>query len=181
LITDGIGCLPRPVIAADEQQWSLIDGLLSDAAGWHQDRITDCAACASRPGASCPGHQADAAQVREYTGLIAALRARDAADSDTAIFAAAAAKAASRRRARPGADDQALAAAYDELGRQLTYSRLADTIAAQIAPARALLAERREPLTMTPGDVRHLLARCQRRLRELLDAIDARTQIASRS
>jgi hypothetical protein len=32
---------------------------------------------------------------------------------------------------------------------------------------------------MRPGDIRHLLARYQRQLRELLDAIDARTQIDS--
>jgi hypothetical protein len=175
MTADGTGCLPRPVIAADEQQWALIDGLLADAAGWHQDHITACTACQGRPGENCPDHQADAAQIRGYVQLIAALRARDATGGDTAVFAAAASKAAARRRAQPGADDQALAAAYDELSRQLTYSRLADTIAAQILPARALLAERHEPLTMTPGDLRKLLARYQQHLHELLEAIDART------
>jgi hypothetical protein len=85
LITDGIGCLPRAVIAADEQQWSLIDGLLSDAAGWHQDRITGCAACASRPGASCPDHQADAAQVREARYQRRLRELLDAIDANTQI------------------------------------------------------------------------------------------------
>jgi hypothetical protein len=176
-MTDGMSCVPRPVVAADEQQWALLDGLLADAAGWHQDRITACAACTARPGENCASHQDDVAQICDYVQLITALRTREATGTDTPVFAAAAAKAAARRRAQPGADDQALAAAYDELGRQLTYSRLADTIAAQLSPARALLAEHRQPLTMSPGDIRHLLARYQRQLRELLDAIDTRTEI----
>jgi hypothetical protein len=35
----------------------------------------------------------------------------------------------------------------------------------------ALLAERHEPLTMTPGDLRLLLGRYQRRLHDLADAV----------
>ena len=46
----------------------------------------------------------------------------------------------------------------------------------RITAARDLLAERHQPVTMTPGDLRALLARYQRRLHELLDALgqDAR-------
>ncbi len=45
--------------------------------------------------------------------------------------------------------------------------------AAAIAAVRAhrLLAERHEPLTMTPGDLRRLLARYQRALTELAEAV----------
>lgn len=44
--------------------------------------------------------------------------------------------------------------------------------AAQLAAVRAcaLLAERHEPLTMTPGDLRTLLGRYQRRLHDLAEA-----------
>jgi hypothetical protein len=42
----------------------------------------------------------------------------------------------------------------------------------RVTRARVLLAEQREPLTMTPGDLRSLLARYQRRVRELLDVVD---------
>ncbi len=41
----------------------------------------------------------------------------------------------------------------------------------RVTAARELLAERHEPLTMTPGDVRQLLARYQRRLHELLEVV----------
>jgi hypothetical protein len=45
--------------------------------------------------------------------------------------------------------------------------------AAQLAAVRAcaLLAERHEPLTMSPGDVRALLGRYQRRLHDLAEAV----------
>jgi len=45
--------------------------------------------------------------------------------------------------------------------------------AAQLAAVRAcaLLAERYEPLTMTPGDLRTLLGRYQRRLHDLAEAV----------
>jgi hypothetical protein len=45
--------------------------------------------------------------------------------------------------------------------------------AAQLAAVRAcaLLAERHEPLTMTPGDLRTLLSRYQRRLHDLAEAV----------
>lgn len=42
----------------------------------------------------------------------------------------------------------------------------------RIAAARALLAEQHQPIVMTPGDVRHLLAHFQRRVVELLEVID---------
>ncbi len=45
-------------------------------------------------------------------------------------------------------------------------------IAVAAARAHELLAESHEPLVMTPGDVRALLARTQRRLRELADAVE---------
>jgi len=38
--------------------------------------------------------------------------------------------------------------------------------------ARELLAEHHQPLTMTPGDVRHLLARIQRAAVELLEIVN---------
>ena len=38
--------------------------------------------------------------------------------------------------------------------------------------AHMLLAEGHQPLTMTPGDLRTLLARYQRRLQELADAVE---------
>ncbi len=41
----------------------------------------------------------------------------------------------------------------------------------RVADARELLAEHHQPLSMTPGDLRALLARYQRRLHELLDAL----------
>jgi hypothetical protein len=45
--------------------------------------------------------------------------------------------------------------------------------AAQLAAVRAcaLLAERHEPLVMTPGDLRTLLGRYQRRLHDLAEAV----------
>lgn len=43
--------------------------------------------------------------------------------------------------------------------------------------AHALLAESHQPLTMTPGDVRTLLARYQRRLQELADAVEPITPV----
>ena len=42
----------------------------------------------------------------------------------------------------------------------------------RVTGARTLLAEHHQPLTMTPGDVRNLLARFQRRVAELLEVID---------
>jgi hypothetical protein len=42
----------------------------------------------------------------------------------------------------------------------------------RVTAARVLLAEHHQPLTMTPGDVRYLLARFQRRTVELLEVID---------
>jgi hypothetical protein len=44
-------------------------------------------------------------------------------------------------------------------------------VAVAVARAHDLLAEDHQPLTMTPGAVRALLARTQRRLRELADAV----------
>ena len=41
----------------------------------------------------------------------------------------------------------------------------------RVTAATELLAERHQPITMTPGDLRALLARYQRRLHELLDAL----------
>jgi hypothetical protein len=41
----------------------------------------------------------------------------------------------------------------------------------RIIAARELQAEHHQPITMTPGDLRALLARYQRRLHELLDAV----------
>jgi hypothetical protein len=51
---------------------------------------------------------------------------------------------------------------------------MSDPVRVAVAAARArdLLAERHEPLVMTPGDVRALLARTQRLLRELADAVE---------
>jgi hypothetical protein len=51
---------------------------------------------------------------------------------------------------------------------------MSDPVRVAVAAARAhdLLAEDHQPLTMTPGDVRALLARTQRRLQELADAVD---------
>jgi len=45
-------------------------------------------------------------------------------------------------------------------------------IAVAAARAHDLLAEDHQPLTMTPGAVRVLLARTQRRLQELADAVE---------
>ena len=44
----------------------------------------------------------------------------------------------------------------------------------RVTRARALLAEMHQPLTMSPGDVRHLLSRFQRGVTELLDVIDGK-------
>jgi hypothetical protein len=51
----------------------------------------------------------------------------------------------------------------------------------QVAAIRAfaLLAETHQPLIMTPGDVRTLLARYQRRLHDLADAVLPGTDTAS--
>ena len=43
----------------------------------------------------------------------------------------------------------------------------------RVTRARALLDEHYEPLTMTPGDLRTLLAQYQRRVRELLEIADS--------
>jgi hypothetical protein len=60
--------------------------------------------------------------------------------------------------------------ALDELAARLD---LADGVAASdsVIAAIELLAEHHQPITMTPGDLRALLARYQRRLHELLDAV----------
>lgn len=62
------------------------------------------------------------------------------------------------------------APALDELAARLD---LADGVAASdpVIAAIELLAEHHQPITMTPGDLRALLARYQRRLHELLDAV----------
>lgn len=56
---------------------------------------------------------------------------------------------------------------------------MSDPVRIAVAAARAhgLLAEGHEPLTMTPGDVRALLTRTQRRLRELADAVEPVTAV----
>lgn len=41
----------------------------------------------------------------------------------------------------------------------------------RVIAATELLAEHHQPITMTPGDLRALLARYQRRLHELVDAV----------
>ena len=43
-----------------------------------------------------------------------------------------------------------------------------------VTRARQLVAEHHQPLTMTPGDLRHLLARWQRAATELLDVLTDR-------
>jgi hypothetical protein len=50
-------------------------------------------------------------------------------------------------------------------------------IAAAAVRAHMLLAEGHQPLTMTPGDLRKLLARYQHRLQELADAAEPITPI----
>jgi hypothetical protein len=50
-------------------------------------------------------------------------------------------------------------------------------IAAAAVSARMLLAEGHQPLTMTPGDLRTLLARYQHRLQELADAAEPVTAV----
>lgn len=45
----------------------------------------------------------------------------------------------------------------------------------RVARARQLAAEHHQPLTMTPGDLRHLLARWQRAATELLDVLTETT------
>jgi hypothetical protein len=56
---------------------------------------------------------------------------------------------------------------------------MSDPVRVAVAAARAhdLLAESHEPLVMTPGDVRKLLARYQRRLQELADAVEPVTAL----
>jgi hypothetical protein len=53
-------------------------------------------------------------------------------------------------------------------------------IALAAVRAHMLLAEGHQPLTMTPGDLRTLLARYQRRLRELADAVEPITAVHGR-
>ena len=63
-----------------------------------------------------------------------------------------------------------VAPTLDELSARLnlpTGSPASDPVIAAIE----LLAEHHQPITMTPGDLRALLARYQRRLHELLDAV----------
>jgi len=50
-------------------------------------------------------------------------------------------------------------------------------IAAAAVRARMLLAEGHQPLSMTPGDLRTLLARYQHRLQELADAVEPVTAV----
>jgi hypothetical protein len=50
-------------------------------------------------------------------------------------------------------------------------------IAAATVRAHMLLAEGHQPLVMTPGDLRTLLARYQRRLQELADAVEPVTPV----
>jgi hypothetical protein len=71
----------------------------------------------------------------------------------------------------------------EDLGRAAAFpagrGRLDGSIPAddeRVTRARVLLAERHQPITMTPGDVRHLLARFQRRVVELLQVIDGGPQ-----
>lgn len=56
---------------------------------------------------------------------------------------------------------------------------MSDPVRIAVAAARAhdLLAEDHQPLLMTPGAVRALLARTQRRLSELADAVEPVTAI----
>ena len=56
---------------------------------------------------------------------------------------------------------------------------MSDPVRIAVAAARAhdLLAENHQPMLMTPGDVRALLARTQRRLRELADAVEPVTGV----
>ena len=56
----------------------------------------------------------------------------------------------------------------DELSARLGGDTVGDP---RILRARELLAEHHQPVTMTPGDLRALLARYERRLHELLDAV----------
>lgn len=63
------------------------------------------------------------------------------------------------------------APALDELAARLDF---ADGVAAsdpRVIAATELLAEHHQPITMTPRDLRALLARYQRRLHELLEAL----------
>jgi hypothetical protein len=50
-------------------------------------------------------------------------------------------------------------------------------IAVAVARAQDLLAESHQPLLMTPGAVRALLARTQRRMSELADAVEPVTAV----
>jgi hypothetical protein len=61
-----------------------------------------------------------------------------------------------------------VAPTLDELTARLGADPAGDP---RIVRARELLAERHQPITMTPGDLRALIDRYQRRLHELLDAI----------
>lgn len=61
-----------------------------------------------------------------------------------------------------------VAPTLDELAARLGGDTAGDP---RITAARELLAARHQPITMTPGDLRALLARYQRRLHELLDAV----------
>ena len=61
-----------------------------------------------------------------------------------------------------------VAPTLDELSARLGGDPAGDP---RIVRARELLAERHQPVTMTPGDLRTLLARFQRRVVELLEVI----------
>ena len=61
-----------------------------------------------------------------------------------------------------------VAPTLDELAVRLGGVTVGDP---RVIAAAELLAERHQPITMTPGDMRALLARYQRRLHELLDAL----------
>lgn len=61
-----------------------------------------------------------------------------------------------------------VAPTLDELSARLGGDPAGDP---RIAAARELLAEHHQPITMTPRDLRALLARYQRRLHELLETL----------
>jgi hypothetical protein len=63
------------------------------------------------------------------------------------------------------------APALDELAVRLGQAEGAAASDPPVTSARELLAEHHQPITMTPGDLRALLARYQRRLHDLLEAL----------
>ena len=75
-----------------------------------------------------------------------------------------------RRRSAPSTDfeDRSCGLKAGELSARLGGDPAGDP---RIAAARELLAEHHQPITMTPRDLRALLARYQRRLHELLETL----------